>query len=270
VESVTKMKVAATLTETALKELKPATVAGLIKSGINPLDLDMEELLKRAKEINEKVIALYIKGGKITARLLQKAMKIFLAEIKKQEARRQLPHGKQSLKQLMKQNAGVSNIEITDENIKAFDDFKDLLKNEALMRELRSECILATIKKNIPEYIDHPYGCTIYRKWNNDFAITCYIYELNISYGFITLEDEPQFSTDTRKKLKEVLNTDCFNKFSNEEVQEGGQNPEWIFRNFDKDDINNYTTQEIVDMVTKVLRLLEEKSKHLLEDSNTV
>ena len=56
VESVTKMKVAATLTETALKELKPATVAGLIKSGINPLDLDMKELLNRAKEINEKVL----------------------------------------------------------------------------------------------------------------------------------------------------------------------------------------------------------------------
>ena len=72
-------------------------------------------------EINEKVIALYIKGGKITARLLQKAIKLFLAEMKKQEARRQLPHGKQSLKQLMKQNAGVSNIEITDENIKAFE-----------------------------------------------------------------------------------------------------------------------------------------------------
>ena len=31
------------------------------------------------------------------------------------------PHGKQTLKQLMKQNAGVSNIEITGENIKAFE-----------------------------------------------------------------------------------------------------------------------------------------------------
>ena len=72
-------------------------------------------------EINEKVIALYIKGGKITAKLLQKAIKLFLAEMKKQEARRQLPHGKQSLKQLMKQNAGVSNIEITKDNIKAFE-----------------------------------------------------------------------------------------------------------------------------------------------------
>ena len=56
VESVTKMKMAATLTETTLKELKPATVAGFIKSGINPLDLDMKELLNRAKEINEKVL----------------------------------------------------------------------------------------------------------------------------------------------------------------------------------------------------------------------
>ena len=56
IEAVTKMKVAATLTENALNELKPATVAGLIKSGINPLDMDMEELLKAAKEINEKII----------------------------------------------------------------------------------------------------------------------------------------------------------------------------------------------------------------------
>jgi len=30
-------------------------------------------------------------------------------------------HGKQTLKQLMKQNAGVSSIEITDSNIKAFE-----------------------------------------------------------------------------------------------------------------------------------------------------
>ena len=56
VESVTKMKAAAALTENTLKELKPATVAGLIKSGINPLDMEMEELLSAAKDINEKII----------------------------------------------------------------------------------------------------------------------------------------------------------------------------------------------------------------------
>ena len=55
-ESVTKMKTASVLTEATIKELKPATVAGLIKSGINPIDLEMEELLEKAKEINEKII----------------------------------------------------------------------------------------------------------------------------------------------------------------------------------------------------------------------
>ena len=169
----------------------------------------------------------------------------------------------------------VETIYSKKENIKAFDDFKDLLKNEALMRELRSECVLAKIKKKIPEYVDHsyPYHCgrTIYKKWNNDFGITYWISEqLDISYGFITLEDEAKFSTIQKKELKNILNHDCFNEFSNEKVQEEKENSEWIFRNFDKDDINNYTTQEIVDMVTKVLRLLEEKSKHLLEDNNTV
>lgn len=68
-------------------------------------------------EVNEKTIALYIKTGKLTAQTLQKAMKAILSKGKKQLAKP--PQGKQSLKQLMKQNAGVSNIEITEGNIKA-------------------------------------------------------------------------------------------------------------------------------------------------------
>ena len=73
------------------------------------------------EEVNEKVIALSIKTGKLSAEVLQKSMKFFLSQIKKQANKRQMPHGKQTLKQLMKQNAGVSNIEITGENIKAFE-----------------------------------------------------------------------------------------------------------------------------------------------------
>ena len=86
-------------------------------------------------EVNEKVVSLAIKTSKLTAEVLQKAMKALLAKGKGQITKaphgkitmRQLmklakpPQGKQSLKQLMKQNAGVSNIEITDQNIKAFD-----------------------------------------------------------------------------------------------------------------------------------------------------
>ena len=70
-------------------------------------------------EINEKTVALYIKTGKLTAEMLQKAMKALLAKGKQQISEQ--PHGKQTLKQLMKQNAGVSNIEITNDNIKAFE-----------------------------------------------------------------------------------------------------------------------------------------------------
>ena len=61
-------------------------------------------------EVNEKTIALYIKTGKLTAQTLQKAMKAILSKGKKQLAKP--PQGKQSLKQLMKQNAGVSNIRL--------------------------------------------------------------------------------------------------------------------------------------------------------------
>ena len=55
----------------------------------------------------------------MTAEVLQKAMKAVPAQAKKQIGKQ--PHGKQTLKQLMKQNTGVSNIEITKDNIKAFE-----------------------------------------------------------------------------------------------------------------------------------------------------
>ena len=49
-------------------------------------------------EINEKVVALSVKGAKLTAEMLQKAIKAMLAQAKKQQEK-QL-HGKQTLKQL--------------------------------------------------------------------------------------------------------------------------------------------------------------------------
>ena len=71
-------------------------------------------------EINEKVIALSIRTTKLTAEMLQKSIRFMLSQIKKQLDKPVQHHGKQTLKQLMKQNAGVSSIEITDSNIKAF------------------------------------------------------------------------------------------------------------------------------------------------------
>ena len=72
-------------------------------------------------EVNEKTVAISIKATKLTAALLQAAIKKLLAQAKKQLDKQAAPKGKQTLQQLMKQNSGVSNIEITDSNIKAFE-----------------------------------------------------------------------------------------------------------------------------------------------------
>ena len=42
-------------------------------------------------EINEKVVALSVKGAKLTAEMLQKAIKAMLAQAKKQQEKQ--PHG---------------------------------------------------------------------------------------------------------------------------------------------------------------------------------
>ena len=72
-------------------------------------------------EINEKTVAISIKATNLTAQTLQKALKLLLAQMKKQHDKNKIPHGKQTLKQLARQDAGLSNIEITEGNIKDFE-----------------------------------------------------------------------------------------------------------------------------------------------------
>lgn len=71
------------------------------------------------EEVTQKTIAISIQAGKLTASVMQKALKKLLAAGKNKL--RQPHKGKQTLRQLMKQNTGVSNIEITNDNIKAFE-----------------------------------------------------------------------------------------------------------------------------------------------------
>ena len=74
-------------------------------------------------EVNTKVVAIMIKGGKISAEVLKKALDKFVQEIEKAQKQMQQPktfRGKQSIKHLMSQNAAISNIEVTDGNIITF------------------------------------------------------------------------------------------------------------------------------------------------------
>lgn len=73
------------------------------------------------EQINEKTVALTVRSTKLTGRLLAKALNAVLHKMKR--ARDAPPHGKQTLKQLAKQNAGLSNIEITNRNIKSFEPY---------------------------------------------------------------------------------------------------------------------------------------------------
>ena len=70
------------------------------------------------EEVTNKTIALVFRTTKLTAETLKKAMQMYL-EHKKRKA--QNNHGKISVKKLVGQNAGVSSIEVTDNNIKQFE-----------------------------------------------------------------------------------------------------------------------------------------------------
>ena len=86
-------------------------------------------------EVSEKLIAMGINGGKISARILKETLEKALdnmeqsTKIKEQhktssrqkEKKPKAEHGKQSLKKLTQNGAQLSNIEITDGNIKSFD-----------------------------------------------------------------------------------------------------------------------------------------------------
>ena len=76
-------------------------------------------------QMGEKTIALSIKAAKMDAKLLAKAIQSLLKG-KNKSAKKTAPEditvkGKQTVKQLVHQGQGVSNIEINDKNIKSFE-----------------------------------------------------------------------------------------------------------------------------------------------------
>lgn len=71
------------------------------------------------EQVNEKSVSLIIRSTKMTSRILAKSLIRLMSEMKKHRAKGH--QGKQSIKKLVKQGVGVTNIEITDNNIKSFE-----------------------------------------------------------------------------------------------------------------------------------------------------
>ena len=85
-------------------------------------------------EVNEKTVSLCVNGGKISARILKAALQKALAKMeqeKREDKQRRteknvgkgdvIYRGKQSMEKLMRQDCQLSNIEVTDGNIKSFE-----------------------------------------------------------------------------------------------------------------------------------------------------
>ena len=70
------------------------------------------------EEVTGKSVALIVDGARMSEQVLEKAINAYLDARKNKQPK--IYHGKQSLKQLARQNAGLANIEITEKNIKAF------------------------------------------------------------------------------------------------------------------------------------------------------
>lgn len=105
------------------------------------------------EEITQKTVALVIRGTKLTAVELKKAMRALL-QMQKKAKIKAVPRGKMSMQQLKKQNAALSSIDISHENIKGFE--KTARKyniDYALMKDksAEKECALQRAKPKARE-----------------------------------------------------------------------------------------------------------------------
>ena len=80
------------------------------------------------EEVENRTLTLVVSGTKFTGRIFKAAISKYMAHRKEKKLEKQrsrdapvVPHGKQTVKQLVGQNQGISNIEITDPSIKEFE-----------------------------------------------------------------------------------------------------------------------------------------------------
>ena len=73
------------------------------------------------EEVENRTLTLVVSGTKFTGRMFKAAISKYMAHRKEKKLEKQrsrdapvVPHGKQTVKQLVGQNQGISNIEITD------------------------------------------------------------------------------------------------------------------------------------------------------------
>ncbi len=136
------------------------------------------------EEVNDKTISLCIKGGKISGNILKAALKKFVSEMGKNKTTAQTQKlGRQSLKTLVKEGSQLSNIEITDNNIKSFE------------RVARKYSIAYSLKKDVST--DPPRYMVFFRAKDVDVMTAAFK-----EYAGISAEKEKKPKVSIRKKLQ--------------------------------------------------------------------
>ena len=84
----------------------------------------------------------------------------------------------------------------------------------------------------------------------------------------LTEDGKNEISENIHQDLKNVLNSECFNEYSDSRKKAGKSDDGWIVREvteFDIKDltIKDLTIEEIAEKIVKILLLLEEKCAHL-------
>ena len=77
-------------------------------------------------EVNEKVVSLCIRGGKISAQILKASLQKLLREMEQSQKRQKISgqgQKKEAVEKLKAHNQELSNIEVTDGNIRSFEKY---------------------------------------------------------------------------------------------------------------------------------------------------
>ena len=96
------------------------------------------------EEIEQKSVTLMINGTKFSLRTLKSAALKLLAHRQNPSAPGVKHHGKQTVRQLVGQNQGVSNVELSGEDIKAF---------ERVARKYGVDYAVKKVKGDSPKYL---------------------------------------------------------------------------------------------------------------------
>ena len=141
------------------------------------------------EEVEEKSVALCFKGGKVTTQLLAKAMLGLVRAAKrgyqKHQAKALEKPGRVSMKQLAKETGGnMSNIEITDKNIKSFD---PIAREFGIRYELKKA--------------DNGHLYVFFKSANADAMTAAFK-----KYSKVQLQTRPSFLKELRKFAEQVRN----------------------------------------------------------------